>query len=48
VCSELLILLENQQFATDTFWVLAALALCAIPLVFLLARPEPGKPAVAH
>ena len=31
----------------DTFWVLAVLGLCIIPLVFLLARPERGR-AVAH
>ena len=40
---------QAQTFAyIDTFWVLAVLALCAIPMVFWLARPEPGKPAVAH
>jgi MFS transporter, DHA2 family, multidrug resistance protein len=32
----------------DAFWVLGVLALCAVPLVFWLARPEPGKTAVAH
>jgi MFS transporter, DHA2 family, multidrug resistance protein len=33
----------------DTFWVMAAAALCLIPMVFLLKRLEPGKaPAGAH
>jgi MFS transporter, DHA2 family, multidrug resistance protein len=40
--------LQAQTLAfIDTFWVLAVIALCIIPLVFLLARPEPGR-AVAH
>src|SRR5262249_15740046 len=40
--------MQTQTLASiDTFGVLAVIAPCIIPLVFLLARPEPGR-AVAH
>jgi MFS transporter, DHA2 family, multidrug resistance protein len=32
----------------DTFWVMAIVTLCLIPLVFCLARPERGKAVTAH
>jgi DHA2 family multidrug resistance protein len=32
----------------DTFWVLALIALCLIPLVLFLRKVEPGKAPVAH
>jgi DHA2 family multidrug resistance protein len=32
----------------DTFWMLATIALCLIPLLLLLRRVEPGKAPVAH
>jgi DHA2 family multidrug resistance protein len=32
----------------DTFWVLALIALCLIPLVLFLRKIEPGKAIVAH
>ena len=41
--------LQAQTLAyIDTFWVLAVMALCVIPFVFLLARPERGSAAVVH
>ena len=32
----------------DTFWVLAVIALCLTPLVFLLKRVEPGEAPLGH
>jgi DHA2 family multidrug resistance protein len=32
----------------DTFWMLAMIALCLIPLLLFLRRPDPGKPVAAH
>ncbi len=32
----------------DTFWVMAIITLCLVPLVFCLARPERGKTVAAH
>jgi MFS transporter, DHA2 family, multidrug resistance protein len=32
----------------DTFWMLATIALCLIPLLFLLKRAEPGEVHPAH
>jgi MFS transporter, DHA2 family, multidrug resistance protein len=32
----------------DTFWMLATIALCLIPLLFLLKRAEPGEMHPAH
>jgi MFS transporter, DHA2 family, multidrug resistance protein len=32
----------------DTFWMLAMVALCLIPLLFLLRRAEPGEVHAAH
>jgi MFS transporter, DHA2 family, multidrug resistance protein len=38
------LLAQAQTLAyIDTFWILAVVALCLLPLVFLLKRVEPGK-----